>query len=113
MTSRRSPGGVTSGGHNGTYKPLPCSGKDPSQKSYLLSPEIGSSRNSGYDIIISFPFYPTLRHNAMLSRSVAGMINNTLVLALPGSTGGAKATMDAIFPPILHVFHIIYGGKNH
>lgn len=41
---------------------------------------------------------------SMLSRSVAGLIENTLVLALPGSTNGAKESMDAVFPSILHVF---------
>lgn len=37
--------------------------------------------------------------HAMFSRSVAGTIKNTLVLALPGSTNGAKKSMDAIFRP--------------
>ena len=50
---------------------------------------------------------------AMLSRSVAGLIDDTLVLSLPGSTGGAKETMQSIFPSILHLFHIIQGGKRH
>jgi cyclic pyranopterin monophosphate synthase len=49
---------------------------------------------------------------AMLSRSVAGTIGQSLVLALPGSTNGAKESMDAIFPHVLHVFHILKG-KNH
>lgn len=43
---------------------------------------------------------------SMLSRSVAGTIKNMLVLALPGSTNGAKESMDAIFPSLLHVFKI-------
>jgi len=50
---------------------------------------------------------------AMLSRSLAGLIGDTLVLSLPGSTVGAKETMQSIFPSILHVFHIIQGGKRH
>lgn len=41
---------------------------------------------------------------AMLSRSVAGTIGDMLVLALPGSTNGAKESMDAIFPAVLHSF---------
>ncbi|MFV8375015.1 bifunctional molybdenum cofactor biosynthesis protein MoaC/MoaB [Flavobacterium sp. LB1P62] len=49
---------------------------------------------------------------SMLSRTVAGTLGNTLVLALPGSTNGAKESMDAIFPHVLHVFHILKG-KNH
>ncbi|CAM4252530.1 bifunctional molybdenum cofactor biosynthesis protein MoaC/MoaB [Zobellia nedashkovskayae] len=49
---------------------------------------------------------------AMLSRSMAGTIKNTLVLALPGSTNGAKESMDAIFPSILHVFRILKGARH-
>ncbi len=44
---------------------------------------------------------------SMLSRSVAGMIGDTLVLALPGSTNGARESMDALFPSILHVFRVL------
>lgn len=44
---------------------------------------------------------------AMLSRSVAGMIGETLVLALPGSTKGAAESMDAVFPHVLHVFRVL------
>ena len=49
---------------------------------------------------------------AMLSRSVVGTLGDALVLALPGSTNGAKESMDAIFPHVLHVFHI-FKGSNH
>jgi molybdenum cofactor biosynthesis protein MoaC len=49
---------------------------------------------------------------AMLSRSVAGVIDNSLVLALPGSTNGAKESMDSIFPAILHVFRILKGASH-
>ncbi len=44
---------------------------------------------------------------AMLSRSVAGLIGNTLVLALPGSTRGAQESMDALFPYLLHIFKVM------
>lgn len=50
---------------------------------------------------------------SMLSRSVAGLIGETLVLALPGSTSGASESMDAIFPGVLHLFKMIRGGKHH
>ena len=50
---------------------------------------------------------------SMLSRSVAGTINQTLILALPGSTKGAKESVDAIFPAVLHVFGIIKGAKHN
>jgi cyclic pyranopterin monophosphate synthase len=49
---------------------------------------------------------------AMLSRTVAGTIGKSLILALPGSTNGARESMDAIFPHVLHVFHILKG-NNH
>jgi len=49
---------------------------------------------------------------AMLSRSVVGTIKDTLVLALPGSTNGARESMDAIFPEILHVFRILKGVRH-
>jgi cyclic pyranopterin phosphate synthase len=49
---------------------------------------------------------------SMLSRSVAGTIHDTLILALPGSTNGAKESMDAIFPSVLHVFRILKGARH-
>ena len=49
---------------------------------------------------------------SMLSRSVAGTIKDTLVLALPGSTNGAKESMDAIFPAVLHSFRILKGARH-
>lgn len=49
---------------------------------------------------------------SMLSRSVAGLLGNTLVLALPGSTRGASESMDAIFPAVLHIFRIIEGARH-
>ncbi len=49
---------------------------------------------------------------AMLSRSVAGTIGNCLVLALPGSTNGAKESMDAVFPHVLHIFKILRGQQH-
>lgn len=44
---------------------------------------------------------------SMLSRSVAGLKGNTLILALPGSTRGAGESMDALFPYVLHLFKIM------
>ncbi|MFY0598470.1 MAG: bifunctional molybdenum cofactor biosynthesis protein MoaC/MoaB [Cyclobacteriaceae bacterium] len=49
---------------------------------------------------------------AMLSRSVAGVRNGNIVLAVPGSTAGASEAIDSIFPGLFHVFHVLKGG-NH
>ncbi len=49
---------------------------------------------------------------SMLSRSIAGTIKNTLVLGLPGSTNGAKESMEAVFPSVLHIFKILKGVRH-
>lgn len=49
---------------------------------------------------------------AMLSRSVAGIRHGKIILALPGSTKGAQECIDAVFPHLLHVFHVLTG-KRH
>lgn len=49
---------------------------------------------------------------AMLSRSIAGIKEQTLVLTMPGSTKGAKESMDAIFPAVLHIFAIMKGASH-
>ena len=49
---------------------------------------------------------------AMLSRGVAGFINTTLVLTLPGSTRGAEETMDALFPYVIHIFKVAEGLRH-
>ncbi|WP_346238268.1 bifunctional molybdenum cofactor biosynthesis protein MoaC/MoaB [Niabella insulamsoli] len=49
---------------------------------------------------------------AMLSRGIAGFINQSLVITLPGSTRGAEETMDALFPYILHLFKVAKGMRH-
>lgn len=49
---------------------------------------------------------------SMLSRSVVGLINDTLVMALPGSTRGAIESMDAVFPHLLHIFRVMKGTRH-
>jgi cyclic pyranopterin phosphate synthase len=44
---------------------------------------------------------------SMLSRSLAGLKGDTLILALPGSTRGAQESMDALFPYLLHLFKVM------
>ncbi|BDD02846.1 bifunctional molybdenum cofactor biosynthesis protein MoaC/MoaB [Aureibacter tunicatorum] len=50
---------------------------------------------------------------SMLSRSVAGLREETLLLALPGSTNGAKESMEALFPSLLHLFRVIEGARHN
>ena len=49
---------------------------------------------------------------AMLSRSIAGMIGETLVLSFPGSDKAAKEYFDALFPQILHSLKMVKGEKH-
>ena len=49
---------------------------------------------------------------SMLSRSVAGLKGDTLILALPGSTRGAQESMDALFPYLLHVFKVMQNNPH-
>jgi cyclic pyranopterin phosphate synthase len=49
---------------------------------------------------------------SMLSRTVSGVIGETLVLALPGSTNGASESMDALFPSLLHIFGVLKGARH-
>ncbi|TAE52977.1 MAG: bifunctional molybdenum cofactor biosynthesis protein MoaC/MoaB, partial [Bacteroidetes bacterium] len=49
---------------------------------------------------------------AMLSRSVAGIRGQRVILALPGSAKGAEECMEAVFPHLLHLFSVL-GGEGH
>lgn len=49
---------------------------------------------------------------AMLSRSLAGLKGNSLILALPGSTRGAGESMDALFPYLLHIFKVMENTRH-
>ncbi|HMH23949.1 MAG TPA: bifunctional molybdenum cofactor biosynthesis protein MoaC/MoaB [Puia sp.] len=46
---------------------------------------------------------------AMMSRSVAGSIANTLVVTLPGSSNGARESLEAILPAIFHAREMMKG----
>ena len=49
---------------------------------------------------------------SMLSRSIAGVKGQTLLMGVPGSTKGAAETMDALFPALLHIFRILKDIKH-
>ena len=46
---------------------------------------------------------------AMLSRSVAGTINDTLIVSLPGSVAGVRESLEAILPAVFHAANMIKG----
>lgn len=46
---------------------------------------------------------------AMLSRSLAGRIGKSLIVAVPGSSNGAKESMTAILPAIFHAKKMMRG----
>ncbi|MFA6945501.1 MAG: bifunctional molybdenum cofactor biosynthesis protein MoaC/MoaB [Pedobacter sp.] len=46
---------------------------------------------------------------AMMSRSVAGSIAKTLIVTLPGSTNGAKESLEAILPGVFHARKMLEG----
>jgi molybdenum cofactor biosynthesis protein MoaC len=49
---------------------------------------------------------------AMMSRGVAGSIAQTLVVTLPGSSDGARESMEAILPAIFHARKMMKGGGH-
>lgn len=49
---------------------------------------------------------------AILSRSIAGNIDKTLVVTLPGSSNGAKESLEAIIPGIFHSRKMLKGGGH-
>ena len=49
---------------------------------------------------------------AMLSRSMAGVVGDTVVIALPGSVSAVTDAVDALFPYLTHAFDIIAGGGH-
>jgi molybdenum cofactor biosynthesis protein MoaC len=46
---------------------------------------------------------------AMLSRSLAGLRKNCLILCLPGSSGGVQDSLSAVLPSLFHVFKMLKG----
>ena len=49
---------------------------------------------------------------AMLSRSLAGIAGGTLIVTLPGSSNGARESLDAILPGAFHSLNMIRGGGH-
>ena len=49
---------------------------------------------------------------SMLSQGQAGLRGNTMIINLPGSSKGVEESMSALFPWVLHSFHVIKGGGH-
>ena len=49
---------------------------------------------------------------AMLSRAVAGVRGNTVIVNMPGGTKAVTESMEALFPGVLHTFKMLKG-KGH
>ena len=49
---------------------------------------------------------------AMLSRGVAGSIQQTLIITLPGSPNGCRESLEAILPAVFHARKMLQGGGH-
>jgi molybdenum cofactor biosynthesis protein MoaC len=49
---------------------------------------------------------------SMLSRNIAGVRENSLIINLPGSSNGAKESMDSLLPGVFHALKMIRGGGH-
>jgi molybdenum cofactor synthesis domain-containing protein len=49
---------------------------------------------------------------AMMSRAVAGSIGHTMIVTLPGSSDGARQSLEAILPAVFHARKMLKGGGH-
>ena len=49
---------------------------------------------------------------AMMSRGIAGSIAHTLIVTLPGSSDGARESLEAILPAVFHARKMMKGGGH-
>ncbi|GAB4168771.1 MAG: bifunctional molybdenum cofactor biosynthesis protein MoaC/MoaB [Calditrichia bacterium] len=49
---------------------------------------------------------------AMLSREIAGTRGDSVIITLPGSSKGAKESLEALFPGLLHIYPMMWGGGH-
>ena len=57
--------------------------------------------------------YGMENQNALLSRSVAGIIGKSLIYALPGSVRAVEEYMAEILKTLKHTFYMMYVIDNH
>ncbi len=49
---------------------------------------------------------------AMMSRAVAGSVGHTMIITLPGSSDGARQSLEAILPAVFHARKMLKGGGH-
>ncbi len=76
-----------------------------------VSPSI--KRDPGDNGIHSNQVWNNTNPNALLSRSVAGIIGNSLIYTLPGSVRAVEEYMDEIVKTLKHTFYMQYGVEKH
>jgi molybdopterin biosynthesis enzyme MoaB len=57
--------------------------------------------------------YGALKTQALISRSVAGVMGKTLVFTLPGSPTAVIEYMDEIMKSLLHLVYMLHGLEVH
>ncbi|MBI9068702.1 MAG: MogA/MoaB family molybdenum cofactor biosynthesis protein [Salinivirgaceae bacterium] len=57
--------------------------------------------------------YGAQKPNALLSRGIAGTMNQTLVYTLPGSVRAVEEYLNEIFLTLDHLFYMLHGIDNH
>lgn len=57
--------------------------------------------------------YGAQKPNALISRSLAGVMGKTLVFALPGSVKAVNEYMEEILKSLMHMIHMLHGIDSH
>ncbi|MBC8457316.1 MAG: molybdenum cofactor synthesis protein [Bacteroidales bacterium] len=57
--------------------------------------------------------YGTRKHQALLSRSVAGVVSNSLIFTLPGSVKAVNEYMEEITKSLMHMVYMLHGLDTH
>lgn len=73
--------------------------------SRLLTREI-----PGYGELLRMLSYQEIGAAAMMSRAIGGLAGETVVLTMPGSTGGVRLAMERLVVPELG--HLVYEGRK-
>jgi len=70
--------------------------------------EVLDKRLDGFGELFRMLSYEQIGPAAMLSRAVAGAMNDTAVFAMPGSTNAVKLAMEClILPELSHIAHLL------